>query len=194
MVGCAAVTATYPFDLLRARIAFLTSQELLPRSSGMYRRELKRLWSEGRQMSGFGLSGLYQGYLPTMIGVIPYAGTSFFTFETLKIWYTRRTNNEDIPQLTRLVFGMAAGVCAQTITYPLDVVRRRSQLWRAALHLPPSDTNWPSDTLRLMRDMVRKDGIRELFVGLSINYLKVAPSMGIAFVVYDYMKDRLVST
>lgn len=143
-------------------------------------------------MSGWGLAGLYQGYIPTMIGVVPYAGTSFFTFESLKNWYSRRTQCEEIPQLTRLGFGMLAGVCAQTITYPLDVVRRRSQLWRAALHLPPSDTNWPSDTLRLMRDMVRKDGIRELFVGLSINYLKVAPSMGIAFVIYDNLKDHLI--
>ena len=31
-----------------------------------------------------GLAILYRGYIPTMIGVIPYAGTSFFTYETLK--------------------------------------------------------------------------------------------------------------
>ena len=31
-----------------------------------------------------GLKSLYRGYSPTILGVIPYAGTSFFTFETLK--------------------------------------------------------------------------------------------------------------
>lgn len=31
-----------------------------------------------------GFSSLYRGYLPTVIGVIPYAGTGFFTYETLK--------------------------------------------------------------------------------------------------------------
>ena len=35
-----------------------------------------------------GLRTLYKGYVPTMLGVIPYAGTSFFTYETLKKWYT----------------------------------------------------------------------------------------------------------
>ena len=31
-----------------------------------------------------GLLTLYRGYTPTALGVIPYAGTSFFTYETLK--------------------------------------------------------------------------------------------------------------
>lgn len=31
-----------------------------------------------------GLGAVYKGYLPTILGVIPYAGTSFFTYETLK--------------------------------------------------------------------------------------------------------------
>jgi solute carrier family 25 protein 42 len=32
-----------------------------------------------------GLAALYRGLTPTMLGVIPYAGTSFFTYETLKV-------------------------------------------------------------------------------------------------------------
>lgn len=31
-----------------------------------------------------GLKTLYRGFAPTMLGVIPYAGLSFFTYETLK--------------------------------------------------------------------------------------------------------------
>ena len=31
-----------------------------------------------------GIATLYRGYIPSMLGVIPYAGTSFFTYETLK--------------------------------------------------------------------------------------------------------------
>lgn len=34
-----------------------------------------------------GLISLYRGYVPTVLGVIPYAGTSFFTYETLKHKY-----------------------------------------------------------------------------------------------------------
>lgn len=31
-----------------------------------------------------GLTTLYHGFTPTVLGVIPYAGLSFFTYETLK--------------------------------------------------------------------------------------------------------------
>lgn len=31
-----------------------------------------------------GLKTLYQGFTPTILGVVPYAGLSFFTYETLK--------------------------------------------------------------------------------------------------------------
>lgn len=31
-----------------------------------------------------GLKTLYHGFVPTVLGVIPYAGLSFFTYETLK--------------------------------------------------------------------------------------------------------------
>lgn len=37
-----------------------------------------------------GLRSLYRGFVPTIIGVIPYAGTSFFTYETLKHKYFGR--------------------------------------------------------------------------------------------------------
>ena len=35
-----------------------------------------------------GIRSLYRGFTPTVVGVIPYAGTSFFTYETLKKIYT----------------------------------------------------------------------------------------------------------
>lgn len=33
-----------------------------------------------------GLRGLYRGFLPTLCGMIPYAGFSFYCFEMLKLW------------------------------------------------------------------------------------------------------------
>jgi solute carrier family 25 protein 42 len=31
-----------------------------------------------------GVLGLYKGFTPTVLGAIPYAGTGYFTYETLK--------------------------------------------------------------------------------------------------------------
>jgi hypothetical protein len=36
-----------------------------------------------------GLRSMYRGYVPAMLGVIPYAGVSFYSYETLKKLYRR---------------------------------------------------------------------------------------------------------
>ena len=46
-------------------------------------------------------------------------------------------------------------------------------------------------TLQTIRHVLREEGIRGFYVGLSINYLKVAPAVGISFVTYEFMKKKL---
>lgn len=103
--------------------------------------------------------GFYRGYSITIIGMIPYAGLSFSTFERLKHFViTHKTLSSvlcshstparhtsiDIPSddensksshryselnvVGKLICGALTGVTAQTVTYPLDVVRRHMQL------------------------------------------------------------------
>jgi solute carrier family 25 protein 16 len=45
--------------------------------------------------------------------------------------------------------------------------------------------------VRLLIDIAKTKGWRELFVGLSINYIKVAPAMGISFVTYEFLKENV---
>lgn len=73
----AAMTATcitYPLDTARARFA-INPDYITLRS--VFVKEFKKS----------GIIGFYHGIWPTFCGMIPYAGTSFFTFSTLKIWY-----------------------------------------------------------------------------------------------------------
>ena len=62
------------------------------------------------------------------MGVIPYAGTSFYTYETLKSWAVERKGGDAthpmLPSpLERLGAGAVAGLLGQTASYPLDIVR-----------------------------------------------------------------------
>jgi len=41
-----------------------------------------------------------------------------------------------------------------------------------------------------MRDIVRTEGALALYKGLSINFLKVVPSVGISFAVYETLKSN----
>lgn len=110
---------------------------------------------------------LLRGYWATILGVIPYAGTSFFTFETLKRKHYRKypsahsrwlfalncisnldaelTGEKKPHALLSLGYGAIAGVIGQTASYPLDIVRRRMQTVGMMKHLPDNyDTIYSS--------------------------------------------------
>lgn len=73
ILGVVSTTATYPLDLARARMAVTLK--------GKYN-SLTAVFAKTIREEG--IFTLYRGFLPTLLGVIPYAGTSFFTYETLK--------------------------------------------------------------------------------------------------------------
>ncbi|XP_060152921.1 mitochondrial coenzyme A transporter SLC25A42 isoform X2 [Globicephala melas] len=73
LAGTTAASLTYPLDLVRARMA-VTPKEMY---SNIFHVFIRISREEG-------LKTLYHGFIPTVLGVIPYAGLSFFTYETLK--------------------------------------------------------------------------------------------------------------
>jgi hypothetical protein len=86
--------------------------------------------------------------------------------------------------MVKLVCGSVAGLLGQTFTYPLDVVRRQMQVQQFS----PSHAAEVKGTMEMLIKIAQKQGWKQLFSGLSINYLKVVPSVAIGFTVYDLMK------
>lgn len=62
---------------------------------------------------------------PTITGILPYAGLKFYTYEKLKM-HVPEEHQKSI--LMRLSCGALAGLFGQTLTYPLDVVKRQMQV------------------------------------------------------------------
>lgn len=159
--GSCAVCVSYPLETLRARLAV----DLDVKYSGGY-------WQAVMSIArADGLTSLYAGLRPTLIGIIPYAGTSFAVYETFK-----RENT----YCERLAIGAFAGFLAQAATYPLDVVRRRMQV------SPVSNPSFLGTLRRIYMD----EGIkRGLYKGLSMNAVKGPIAVGISLNANDYMKE-----
>ncbi|XP_050310956.1 solute carrier family 25 member 16-like [Anthonomus grandis grandis] len=74
--GMTSVFLTYPLDTIRARLAFQISGEHV--YTGIVHTATTMFKEEG------GFRGLYRGFTPTLCGMVPYAGLSFYCFEYLK--------------------------------------------------------------------------------------------------------------
>uniref|UniRef100_A0A673AVV1 Solute carrier family 25 member 16 n=2 Tax=Sphaeramia orbicularis TaxID=375764 RepID=A0A673AVV1_9TELE len=191
MAGMTAVICTYPLDMVRARLAFQVKGE--HRYTGIANAFQTIYLKEG------GMLGFYRGLTPTLIGMAPYAGLSFFTFGTLKSLGLKHfpemlgrpsSDNPDVLVLktyVNLLCGGFAGVIAQTISYPLDVARRRMQLGGV---LPDSEKC--VNLTKTLQYVYTKYGIKKgLYRGLSLNYIRCVPSQAMAFTTYEFMKQVL---
>ncbi|RCV26994.1 hypothetical protein SETIT_5G290200v2 [Setaria italica] len=189
--GGTAVLCTYPLDLARTKLAFqVNSSDQL--SSAIKRASphptyggimdvFRGVYSEG------GVRALYRGVGPTLMGILPYAGLKFYIYEGLK---TRVPEDYKNSVTLKLSCGAAAGLFGQTLTYPLDVVRRQMQVQNQqqnGLFGCPRITG----TFQGLIAIKQTQGWRQLFAGLSLNYIKVVPSVAIGFTAYDTMKHLL---
>ncbi|KAF5748498.1 putative Grave disease carrier protein [Tripterygium wilfordii] len=182
--GGTAVLFTYPLDLVRTKLAYQVVDSAKINIKGVVGTEhvyrgivdcFSRTFKES------GLRGLYRGVAPSLYGIFPYAGLKFYFYEEMKR-HVSEDHKKDIS--VKLVCGSVAGLLGQTFTYPLDVVRRQMQVQR----LSASTGAELKGTLDTLIMVARRQGWKQLFSGLSINYLKVVPSVAIGFTVYDYMK------
>lgn len=175
LAGITAAMLTYPLDLVRARMA-VTAKE-------MYSNILHVFFRISREE---GVRTLYRGFYPTILGVIPYAGITFFTYETLKKLHTEKTRRSQPYTHERLAFGACAGLIGQSASYPLDIVRRRMQTAGV------TGSSY-STILGTMREIVKHEGVvRGLYKGLSMNWVKGPVAVGISFTTFDITHSFLL--
>ena len=193
LAGTLAVSATYPFDIIRARVSYDISQHkkyLRKEDDAVFKIVVKKLSKEGAMsQSKIPFRGFYQGFLPTILGIIPYAGVSFFVFESSKQYLRNRNNSNNLSSIQIFASGLPAGALGQTVAYPFDVIRRRMQLYIITDHLPSHHYN--SGIINAIKSVIKTHGwVKGVFSGLSINYIKVAPASGVSFLVYETLKNK----
>lgn len=204
LAGITAVSVTYPLDVIRSRLAFQFKGEHI--YNGITD-AMRKIYKEQNSIRAF-----YRGYGITVLGMIPYAGLSFTSFERLKhyvltnkleyliVEITKSTgekkggndnnNNQDrYYELTvpgKLVCGGMTAVIAQTITYPLDVVRRHMQL---VTMLTDSVARQKMGIYDTFLYVFNKYGIvGGLYRGITLNYIRAIPMVSTSFCFYELSK------
>jgi solute carrier family 25 (mitochondrial carrier protein), member 16 len=184
--GVSVLPITYPFELVRVRMALETK-------GGRDRPPLinvfRTIYSEPNG-NGFKLSGVfnfYRGFLVTFVGTVPYRGGIFLVWETLKqestIYLSPEFRNTHRNKLN-LTIGAIAGTTSQIVTYPLEVVRRMQQAsGRSALqHLGFREA---------VVSIWRTTGWKGFYTGLGVGLVKQVPMHSISLAVWQAAKRIL---
>ncbi|XP_052145213.1 calcium-dependent mitochondrial ATP-magnesium/phosphate carrier protein 3-like [Oryza glaberrima] len=177
LAGAVAQTAIYPIDLVKTRLqTFACGSGKIP-SLGALSRDI---WMQE------GPRAFYRGLVPSLLGMVPYAGIDLTVYETLKeMSKTYVLKDSDPGPLVQLGCGTVSGALGATCVYPLQVIRTRLQAQRAnseAAYRGMSDVFWKT---------LQHEGISGFYKGLVPNLLKVVPAASITYLVYETMKKSL---
>ncbi|TNM88192.1 mitochondrial adenyl nucleotide antiporter SLC25A24 [Takifugu flavidus] len=176
LAGATAQTAIYPMEVLKTRLTLRKTGQY----SGMFDCAKKILKNEG-------VKAFYKGYIPNILGIIPYAGIDLAIYESLKnLWlskYAKDTANPGI--LVLLGCGTISSSCGQVASYPLALIRTRMQ---AQASIEGSKQMSMSQIAKMI---LEKEGFFGLYRGILPNFMKVIPAVSISYVVYENMRYSL---
>lgn len=199
--GAAATLLCIPLDTVRTRLIAPGGDAL----GGMFGCFHQMIHKEG-------FFSLYKGLLPALLSMVPAGAVFYGVYDILKAAHlqspkaqrdflkqirvkgqgsvvvdaaveTSKANPQmELGPVRTLIYGAIAGACAETVTYPLEVVRRQLQL---------QQTTAKMGLITAFQTIVERDGFSALFSGIVPSTVQVLPSAALSYLVYEFMKSAL---
>ncbi|XP_031286267.1 adenine nucleotide transporter BT1, chloroplastic/mitochondrial [Pistacia vera] len=171
--GVSSTLCTYPLELVKTRLTIQRDAY-----NGIVDAFVKIMQEEGP-------AELYRGLAPSLIGVIPYAATNYFAYDTLRKAYRKVFKQEKIGNIETLLIGSLAGAISSSATFPLEVARKHMQVGAVSGQVY-------RNVLHALASILEKEGIPGLYKGLGPSCMKLVPAAGISFMCYEACKRILV--
>ncbi|CAE6467724.1 unnamed protein product [Rhizoctonia solani] len=174
--GASGTIATSPLWVIKTR--FMTQ----PPDESQY----KHTWDAFRTIyRSEGWRAFYRGLFPSLLGVT-HVAVQFPLYEQLKHWFANRRGISTI-QLssgTILLCSALSKMTASIATYPHEVIRTRLQIQRNHQSGALADTRTYRGFVQTTIRVVRREGWRGLYKGLSINLVRTVPNSAVTLVTY----------
>ncbi|KAL5699451.1 hypothetical protein ACHQM5_030352 [Ranunculus cassubicifolius] len=171
--GFVSTLVCHPLEVLKDRLTI--SPKVYPNMT----LALGKIYKEG------GIGALYSGLCPTLIGMLPYSTTYYFMYETVRNSYCKAQKKKNLNRAEMLLIGALSGLTASTISFPLEVARKR-------LMVGALQGKCPANMAAALSEVIREEGLKGLYRGWGASCLKVMPSSGITWMFYEAWKDILV--
>jgi solute carrier family 25 thiamine pyrophosphate transporter 19 len=171
--GAVSTLCTYPLDLLRTRFA---AQGRVRVYDGLLS-GVRDIWRQE------GAPGYFRGITAGVGQIVPYMGLFFAGYETLRL----PLGDLQLPFGSGdAVAGVMASVEAKTGVFPLDLIRKRLQV-QGPTRQRYVHRNIPvyRGVFRTMQQIIRSEGVRGLYRGLTVSLFKAAPASAVTMWTYE---------
>ncbi|XP_024979887.1 probable mitochondrial adenine nucleotide transporter BTL1 isoform X2 [Cynara cardunculus var. scolymus] len=171
--GFVSTLVCHPLEVLKDRLTI--SPDAYPNLSVA----VQKIYRNG------GVGSFYAGLSPTLIGMLPYSTCYYFMYDTIKKSYCTAQKKKSLSRPEMLLIGALSGLTASTISFPLEVARKRLMVGALQGKCPPH-------MAAALSEVVREEGLIGLYRGWGASCLKVMPSSGITWMFYEAWKDILL--
>ncbi|TVU51671.1 hypothetical protein EJB05_03111 [Eragrostis curvula] len=172
--GIAATLACHPLEVIKDRLTI--NRETYPSISlafsKIYRTD--------------GIRGFYAGLCPTLIGMVPYCTFYFFMYDKIKTSYCRLHKKSSLTRPELIFIGAMSGLTASTISFPLEVARKRLMVGALRGKCPPN-------MISAWSEVIQEEGLLGLYRGWGASCLKVMPNSGITWMLFEAWKEILLT-
>ncbi|KAG9416989.1 hypothetical protein AC1031_001374 [Aphanomyces cochlioides] len=190
IAGCVSTIVTYPVDVVRTRYMVqqgkIKYNNVLDAVACMYRAE--------------GLRSFNRGLFVNLVGIVPYTGIGFSLNERFKqamLEFQHKyfapvdasVETYQLSPFSKFMCSYLAGAIAQTVTYPLDTIRRRIQT--DGYVTGASDGRKYINMRTTCRIILEQEGLRGFYKGASVTWLRGPLASGISLTAYDLLKEIL---
>ncbi|KAH8884246.1 mitochondrial carrier [Thozetella sp. PMI_491] len=200
--GMTAAALTAPLDVLKTRLQSDFYQSQLRASRAVQTSTMNPLRAAGYHLNETvqilasvyrqeGPRALFKGLGPNLVGVIPARSINFFTYGNGKRVIAQYLNGGQEAAWVHLSAGAVAGIVTSTATNPIWMVKTRLQLDKNVAAQSGGVTKRQyKNSLDCIRQIIRNEGIRGLYKGMSASYLGVTEST-LQWTLYEQMKSAL---
>ncbi|TNM97557.1 mitochondrial adenyl nucleotide antiporter SLC25A23-like isoform X1 [Takifugu flavidus] len=175
MAGAVSRTGTAPLDRLKV---FLQVHGSTARGINLWS-GLRGMVREG------GLTSLWRGNGINVLKIAPESAIKFMAYEQIK-WLIRGSREGGSLRVQeRFIAGSLAGATAQTIIYPMEVLKTRLTLRKTGQYSGMADC---------AKQILKTEGVRAFYRGYLPNTLGIIPYAGIDLAVYETLKNAWLQT
>ncbi|XP_068946590.1 mitochondrial adenyl nucleotide antiporter SLC25A24-like isoform X1 [Petaurus breviceps papuanus] len=184
LAGITAQTLVYPLEVCvpRKRLVLKTRLTLdsTSRYTGISNCVQKMLKYEGFRT-------FYKGYVPNILGIIPYAGVDLAVFELLKNFWLQHHSRDSVNPgiVVLLACSTLSSTCGQLASYPFTLVRTRMQAEEILRGIQPMKM------IRLAKIIIVTEGMMGFYKGIIPNVVKVLPAVCISYGIYEKTRKSL---